>query len=282
MLTLSVLRTAAPLDAAHRRDVNVWRDNRGEICARLAVDGAVHWIDWPGLGRFAFTLDQHSVRVWPEPTVEEATLRDFFDRRLQPLILQALGYQALHASASFIADGAVAFCGRSGAGKSTLAAALQQSGCPQIADDALTLRVTDSGTFACPLPFRSDLRPSAFAHLGQPAFPQPAPPLSACRLRLVVLLAQDPNAKETPIARPILGPERFRLLLTHAHAFDPTGDAERLARDYLTVAHAVPTVELRYRPDFSYLPDLVAAVMRLAADPAGTVAVSSGGCERFT
>ena len=56
-------------------------------------------IDWPGLGTFAFRPGSRDVLVWPEPDAPHEEISDTFDRLLQPVIVQALGKQALHAAA---------------------------------------------------------------------------------------------------------------------------------------------------------------------------------------
>ena len=267
MLTLSVVRTAAPPDANHRREVNVWHDAHGAVSVRLLADHTTRWIDWPGLGLFAFSEGQSEVRVWAAPSADSQVLQDVFARRLQPVVLQTMGYQALHASASVAEGGIVAFCGRSGTGKSTLAYALQHVGWTQAADDALTLTISDGLVLAHPLPFQADLRASAREHLGQLAAAiKQTPDTAPLPLRLVILLRQDVGISGSPQIRRITGPESFQLLLTHAHAFDPEGDAGPLARDYLTMAAVVPVVELAYRPEFARLPELTNAVVRLTRD----------------
>src|SRR5207247_875325 len=100
---------------------------------------------------------------WPVQNVGDQTVVDTF-WLLQPNMLQALGWQALHAGAAIGPAGAVAFCGISGSGKSTLAFAMQQAGWRQVADDAVVLRIDRNGVRACPIPFTPRLRPASGAY----------------------------------------------------------------------------------------------------------------------
>src|SRR5262245_31692023 len=133
MLTLVFAGRKTPLTGTGR-EVDKWADDNGKTYARAFSSGALHWIEWLGLGVFAFAPRSRELRVWPKSDTSHEAIVDIFSV-LQPLILQALGWQALHAGAALVREGAFAFCGRSGAGKSTLAFAMQQAGYRQIADD---------------------------------------------------------------------------------------------------------------------------------------------------
>src|SRR5262245_47749018 len=83
------------------RKVNEWVDDYGAAYARAFSRQNLHWIDWPGVGVFAFSLGSREVRAWPEPGIRRETVIDIFSRVLRPVILQALGHhQALHAGAT--------------------------------------------------------------------------------------------------------------------------------------------------------------------------------------
>ena len=91
---------------------------------------------------------------------------------LRPIVLQALGWQALHAGAALTSEGALLFCGRSGAGKSTTAYALGQMGWTQVADDQVVWQLHDGRPKVQPLPFKPRLRPLSHARLGDKAAPR--------------------------------------------------------------------------------------------------------------
>src|SRR5689334_9620303 len=122
MLTLDFSTGTMP-EAEGRRLTRTWFDDAGRLCGRAYVGGSDHWIDWEGLGRFRFRRDGETVSVWPAPDVSPETITETFSRVLQPVVLQAMGRQALHASAAAGPTGVLAFCGRAGSGKSTIARA---------------------------------------------------------------------------------------------------------------------------------------------------------------
>src|ERR1700752_4521188 len=118
MLTLAFAHGAAPASAPCW-DVGGWVDDCGSGLAGAFSYKHSHWIDFPGVGKFAFSSGSTQVRVWPDPASARGAVYDTFSRMLQPIILQALGgRQALHAGAAVGPSGVVAFCGPRGAGKS--------------------------------------------------------------------------------------------------------------------------------------------------------------------
>ena len=94
------------------------------------------------------------MRVWPVRGMTLEWARAEFDRMLRPIVLQALGWQALHAGAALTSEGALLFCGRSGAGKSTTAYALGKMGWTQLADNQVVWRLHDGRRRFKPCPSR--------------------------------------------------------------------------------------------------------------------------------
>ena len=266
MLTLSFASGQAPKKG---RKVHTWLDDCGQVFASAYSSNKVHWIDWLDLGVFAFSAGSHDVRVWPARGAQHQAVVDAFSCMIQPIILQALGWQALHAAAAVGPSGVLAFCGKSGSGKSTLAYAMQDVGCRQFADDALVLCFEHDRVTACELPFKPRLRaPSRvyFAHThSDVSFRQhPAElPLSA-----VFLLQQEATIEANPRIS-LMSPARsFSEILAHAHCFegDNSAHTRRLAEDYLALAARVPVFTLTYRPCLQRLPQLTEAVMWAAAN----------------
>ena len=269
---LDLVRDTAPASPAgpSARVTTRWQDDRGETFAVGMADGPVRWIDWRDIGRFQFEGSSPQVLFRPaSPGAPVPTT--LFARAIQPLILQAQGWPALHASAAAGAHGAVLFCGLSGSGKSTLAYAMTRvAGYRQLADDVVVLRSGEAGWQVVPLPFRARLRPTAAAHFaaaapgtaGTPPVPAPVP------LRLVVVLDQQPDAPSLPQIQPIASVRMFSIYLTHAHCFDEADRAavERLVTHYLSMADTVRAIRLTYRPDFPALDRLVSTLADLAAD----------------
>jgi hypothetical protein len=266
MLTLAFASGEAPWLG---REVNAWLDDGGNVFARAFSAKNLHCIDWPGLAVFAFSAGSHEVKVWPYRGTQPETIADTFSCTLRPIILQALGWQVLHAGATVGPIGVIAFCGRSGSGKSTLAFAMQQVGWQQFADDALVLCLDQDRVMACQLPFKPRLRPLSRAHFTD-AHRQfsPAPQRGDAPLAAVFLLQQNADLpRSTPRISRIPPARAFSELLAHAHCFDaedPT-HTRRLVDDYLRTAGQVPVFSLDYRPNLRQLPHLTSAVLEAAA-----------------
>ena len=265
MLNLVIVRGDPPSGG---RLVNSWHDENGELCGSAFAHEAMRWIEWSGLGVFAFSEGSSEVRHWPQPHASPQLCRETFSRQLQPVILQALGWQALHASAIIGPSGVIAFCGKSGSGKSTLAFAMRNEGWSQLADDAVVLRAASNGVMVRPMPFAPRLRPRSqayFAEISPSSGQEPiAPRRPELPLAMVILLLQDPAQPELTLA-PVRKAEAFSRVLAHAHEFDPSDQSEtrRLARDYLSIVDRVPVIELRYRPDLATLRNLTRTITEL-------------------
>jgi len=257
------------------RTVNVWRDDDRRAFAEAAVHGRGYRLEWQGIGVLTFEPDSLRVHLWPAAGVDEAEAVSAVLHVVQPVILQSLGYQTVHASAIQLTTGIVAFCGVSGSGKSTMAFALGRlPGVSQIADDALVVEATAAGIVAQPLPFRARLRPESGAFFGEPSSPRPgvlARRTAAAPLLAIFVLKQSTEAKTIDLSR--VGPTHaFSVLLTHAHCFDET-DRETMAsmvHAYLSIAASVPVYSLVYPRDFAHLEALRACVLNTIA-PAASV-----------
>ena len=255
----------------------IWRDGQGLEYARAYAGGGESWIAWRNLATFAFSNAAADVRAWPEPDVPDDRVADVFERVVQPIVLQAMGCQALHASAVAGDGGVLAFCGVGHSGKSTIAYALGQRGYRQIADDAVVLNVSPGRIAVRPLPFAPSLRPASLLHFDKPGSApgcgrvhQPNAVDDGSPLKAVFILRQDAD-KSAPAGPDRLSPvQAFSALLTHAHCFDETSGAQtrRLAEDYLTVAGQVPVMTLNYPPRFAQIESLLRLVER-AAESAG-------------
>jgi hypothetical protein len=265
MLTLVFGRGAAP-ESARRRRVGDWIDDSGRVLAWAFSGENLDWIEFSGVGKFAFSIDSTEVCVWPDPQASREVIFDTFSRILQPIILQALGQQALHAAGVVGPGGVLAFCGGKGSGKSTLAFAMQQAGWQQFADDALVLRFDECCVTACPIPFTPRLRPDA-AHFTAVYGPiaRAQPQLTNLPLAAVFLLQQD-NSVNSPRVSLQRGAAAFSKLLAHAHCFDggDLGHVRQLLRNYLEVVARVPVFTLEYQPNFQALPQLTHAVVEAA------------------
>jgi hypothetical protein len=267
MLILSFADGLPPPLGRHRK-INEWLGDSGDVIARAFFSQDGYRIDWLGLGTFTFTTTSREVRVFRANCADHDAILEVFTRNLQPIILQALGWQTLHASAVVGPAGVLAFCARKGSGKSTLAFAMQQVGWQQIADDALVLRFDRDQVIACPLPFAPRLRPASRDHFAQSRLVlQSAVEAKPRELSIVsiFLLVQDPGPA-LPCISQLLQARAFSALLAHAHCIDEqdSAHARRLTIDYLQLAASVPVFMLRYRPDLQQLPQLIGSVVEAA------------------
>lgn len=250
----------------------VWRRGDGVACGRSYVSPAAGIIDWEGLGRFEFTRGSAAISAWPSPDVDTDTLRAEFAREIEPILFQALGWEALHASAVRSAAGAIALCGASGAGKSTFAYALSTAGRDQWADDHVVLDCAGERPMVYSRPFSRRLRQRSCDYFGgEVASPAPRHAESV-PLTHVIILEQAPSLDGACIIEPVPPARAFTALLPHVHCFDPADpDAvARLTRHYLSVADAVPVYRLRYRPSFELFPAVLDALSLIT----GTVSAS--------
>ncbi len=223
------------------------------------------------MARFSFDGAGGVVAGRPHLATPRDTIEGVYRRSVQPLVLQALGLEVLHASAVLTASGVVALCGPTGAGKSTLAAALAQRGYAAWADDALVIDFARGGPEAVRLPFERRLRQPSRAFLG--ALPEPAlagggaEPARA-PLAFVGLLEPAPAGAPTEIAR--LAPTAaFPALLPHAVCFT-VGDAEgrrRLVTRYLAIASAIPVCTVPVEPRFEALAGLIRRLGAILGPP---------------
>lgn len=191
----------------------------------------------------------------------------------------------LHASAVEVAGHAVLLMGEAGAGKSTLTAALVDAGCPLLAEDVSAL---DVGAERAPAAYRGGSRvklwPESVAGLRghAEALPLLVPSsvdwhkrfldgsnrmCSAETLPLAGILHLERSAAATtPQTDEVRAHDKLLLLLANgygARLVRPDDRADELAR-VTRVAQQVPVLRLRYPDALEALPEVAAAVVRLA------------------
>jgi hypothetical protein len=223
---------------------------------------------WHEVGLFKIASTPRPVVVdgWPDPGSAEDTFADRFANEVQPILLQALGFEAMHGSGVLFPTGVLAICGQSGSGKSTLAYALAQKGRVQLADDHLIFDFMSGLPALVPQPFQPHLRAPSASFFG-PAIAASRERLATDNLTLAacVLLEQVPDL-DTPFSIETVAPARaFSAILPHAHCFDPYDplEAARLVDHYFAVVHHAPVYSVRYRPSFTFFDSLVSAVEEL-------------------
>lgn len=186
---------------------------------------------WPGLATFWFG-EAGPVTAVVAGVGRQHEIGDVFLRGVVPVVLLARGYEALHASAVMLEDGAVVgLCAVSGTGKSTLALAMTACGARHFADDTVIYRPDDGAitAYRLPAPARVDVSAKLAARLGSGPLSS-VPPGEAATLRRVYLLSRDPAADpRDPRFEPVARARRFEALLPHAHPFDMADEGRRRA-----------------------------------------------------
>ena len=269
MLTL-VFEDDSDAPASAGREVCVWRDDLGVTFARGFADDHRRWIEWRDWGVFAFSLGSTLVHAWPAPGMARAAVADVFARVLQPIILQGLGWQALHASAVLGTGGVLAFCGVGRSGKSTLAYALGHASFDQIADDAVVIEPAGDGVLTHLLPFAPGLREPSRQHFGEGLKAGAAEDSSKLPdkawLRAVFVLRQDEGLSRPETPQRVQPVQAFSALVTHARCFDQSDAAHvrRLVADYLQAAERVPVFSLGYPPRFAQFDELTDVITTTA------------------
>jgi hypothetical protein len=247
-----------------------WRLPSGDLRGRAFLTASGGCVVWSGLGTFTFARDSQDVHVVAETNVDPDHVAREFPGTVEPIILQGLGWQVLHASASVARSGAgFVFCGASGSGKSTLAYAMQAAGHAHVADDLVVLSRLGADVVAWPRPFEPRLRPASRAHFTDHPLRVRGlrrAPVEPCPVGAIFLVRQDPALAGVTIT-PVPRAQAFAALLPHVHAIDAgAGPASReLVEFYLGVVESTPVIDVAYRPDLSRIGRLVDAVIDAAA-----------------
>jgi len=254
--------TQAPpaIPEAYSSTVQAWRTADGAVVALGHTVDGMHWMHWPGLASFAFGARHGRVIAYPTRSVGRRTVRDVYQRSVLPVALQALGAEALHASAVHTRLGVVGFFASSETGKSTLAFELSKRGHAHWSDDSLVFDRSCASATVIRLPFRVRVRGSS----GTPRPPTSTLPPRAAVGALFLLERAQLVGREPVRIEPLAAGEALSALLTHAHCFDvhSAGRRTRMIQFFLDLAANVPMRRLRFRPSLSELPIVANAVER--------------------
>lgn len=253
-------RAPHPPDAGSP-DLHTWLDRRGGVVAEGFRHSGAYWMAWRSLATFRFCTDDPRITAYAVPGVPVDIIRDTYRRSVLPLALQALGWEALHASAIVCREGIVAFPAVSETGKSTVAFGLRRRGFPQWSDDGVVFKMEGDGAVALPLAFSVRLRPGSsklFTKNSRPAVRLadrepggqahrvPQPVVKVCLLTRM----EDGAAPGRPQLTAIPKARAFRELLAHAHVLDPSDEARRalMMRAYLELAARVQVWQVTFAP----------------------------------
>jgi hypothetical protein len=243
-----------------------------------------YWIWQPGIGGIRFRGERPEVTAYSTRSVDDGWFTYLVSRSWLPPVYQVWGRQVLHASAVVheATGHVVAFAGPSGAGKSTVAYGLsQRAGWRQVCDDTLAFSCggddgRDADVTLHHLENDARLRPPTAAYFGMSGRPHERVRWPSQHLRWHRVYFLESTEAETLPDRPhrltTLRPaETYRNLLEQAHAFTlavPSHN-QRLMRDYLAVAAAVPAYRLTYRRSFDVIEQIFDTVESHALAGAG-------------
>lgn len=220
--------------------------------------GDDYWIWQPGVGGIQFRADRPAYVVFPSESVDPTWFDHLVSRSWLPAVYQVWGRQVLHASAAAETNTGevVAFAGPSGAGKSTLAYGLgRRERWAAVSDDTLAFSTDERGISLHPLPNEARLRPASAEYFGRSgARPRPVPwPSGPLNLRAIYFLFAADTLSDAVRITPLKAADAYPLLLAQAHAFtlSVAEHNQRLMRDYLTVASAIPICRLDYHRSFT-------------------------------
>lgn len=251
--------------------VRTWHDVSGAVCAHGYVGADTRWMSWPGFATFRFNGDG-TLHAFPERPLDPSLIVDLARRTVEPLALQAMGFETLHASAVLTPAGCCAFCGERTTGKSTLAFALSRHGYAQQSDDMVVLQIERGTTRVLDRPFGVRLRPEAAAFFGFiPANgrhfqdvatmeSRPTPTLSTHPLAALFVLRRVASGE--PHVERLQPGAAFRAVVANAFCFDPTDAAarRRMLQHYLHMTATAAVYELRFTPGLDRLGSILTCV----------------------
>jgi hypothetical protein len=270
--------SAPPAPSPDTPGVHTWRNKHGGVVATGQTIDRVHWMHWPYLAAYRFAADDPAITAFALPNAPLHTLEDTYRRSVVPMALQALGFEALHASAVLLPAGVVGFFAASETGKSTLAYGLSERGFPQWGDDSLLFDPSLPPVTSRRLPFDVRLRPESRSFFDNTDdggdFVMPLP--DTAPVRALFLLTRDDRS--TLSVRQLDPVGAFSGLVAHAHCFNPHNESRRTAMlsYYMQVIGAVPVYEVIFPPVLSELGAVLDAVLAVVAPEVGDPISSRG------
>jgi hypothetical protein len=278
------LKVRAPVafDERGLTEVFSWRDVSGVVCAHAYIRGGERWIRWPGFAAFRF--DDGGIEAFPEKPTDPAHVTDLCRRSVEPIALQALGWETLHASAVSSAAGLVVFCGDCESGKSTLAYSLSLRGYRHFADDSVVMRAGAAGIRALNLPFGVRLRTEAAAFFEVQSTRGSAGEVAPLVVQshgeistepLAAIFAMERTGDPVATAARLEPGTAFVSLLPHSRAFNPNDSTRRrqMLEAYLQIVASVPVYRLRFSAGLERLGGLLDLIERTACPQLATSAV---------
>jgi hypothetical protein len=235
----------------------VQRDVVGNVLAIGTVEDGEYRIQFPGKATFAFRRSETEMRVAPEPSTPRDVVLELFRTAALPLMLQAHGYEAIHASAVQMPTGVAAFCGSSGAGKSTVAYGLALRGYGMWADDAVVLSISDGDreVLTPRLPHSVNLRPESRRFFGLQQDTEVAiDSAKSVQDRLAAIVVLATGSHDSREMDPLPLDTALTALLPHAYCFfAERGREQTSVTAYLDLVARVPVFHFQFPSGFAHL-----------------------------
>ena len=274
MLYLSVIAATSELPRQPNFSdpaVQIWYENDGSVSAWGYIEQGYHWMGFPEFATYRFSLDSDEVVVFPHHVAQIELIWDTFYRNVVPMVIQAKGQEALHASAVLTENGVIAFCAVSETGKSTFAYGLSQRGYVQWADDAVTFKCLTDEVFTDFIPFVSRLRPTSAHYFGLDQFsmstlvkPITEIKLDSAPLSAIYVLerAVPKDLQEEFEIQKLLPVRAFPAILAHAYCFSlgHTHRKKAMMKNYMELVNKVPIFQIRFSAGIEKLPDILDSI----------------------
>jgi hypothetical protein len=252
---------------ADNREIEVWRDNGGNVCAYGYIADGYGWMDLVGTGKFRFDPHNCEVTAFARPGVSPDLVRDSYSHAALPIALHFFGCEVLHASSVRTIRGVVAFCAFSETGKSTIASAFTLRGYPLWADDAVAIDSRGTAGAAAVLtlrlPFSLRLRHASAHYFGKRDYDASIGELdrefATNPLAAICVLKRSTELDRDVEIRRLSPGEAFGALLPHAFCFSLCDRVRKRAmlKLYLRVAAETPVFGIAFAPGFERLPRIL-------------------------
>lgn len=253
----------------------------GRVWMRIVRVDQGFMIDFPDVADFMVSPSERTVTFRAEHGVGDSTLRHLLLDLVFPCLLALDGSLVLHASAVATDRGAVVFAGPSGSGKSSLAAEFTKGGSAVMADDFVLFREWKDGFAVVPAYPGLRLWPDSVEALTSPGSsttplyegggkqrvvsnsdgaPSESEPLAA----LIVLDCEADAAVDYAI-EPVPAREAMMMIFGQVFRMERSG-GQRAVDEFDQLAQlvtSVPVLRLRFRRDYTALPDLRRRILEL-------------------
>ena len=262
-----------------------WPAPDGSVSISFARDNGTLFLHFPGLVQFTIGNNGQSVTCYPGSSLALATIRHLLlDQVLPRLFAHYYSYIVYHASFLSVNGKGICFLADSGWGKSTIATGVGAAGNTILNDDCMGITMKDQKPIGTAPYFGIRLLPDSIEHLGE-SLENPdsavAEYTSKRRIRLepahsgggknlpmqAFFLLSSPEegreCRETEVC-PVGGLFAMKALLKNTFCLDvhdPQWQKDHFRQVSTLATSGVPIYSLRYRRDYTTLPEVVKVIM---------------------